>query len=135
MVKPTQLLLPSILYVRIFSFPFSATLPAMQNRTKPPKAYVVPLARKITPKEQIGVDYYRRLREKHHEGPYYSVIDSSASSAKKGSAARVNFDPFHGMPSYSARYQKKHRTLPRIDSSNDEYSASSQSKQTFIYSP
>lgn len=107
----------------------------MQNRTKPPKAYVVPLARKITPKEQIGVDYYRRLREKHHEGPYYSVIDSSASSAKKGSAARVNFDPFHGMPSYSARYQKKHRTLPRIDSSNDEYSASSQSKQTFIYSP
>ncbi|KAJ5182689.1 III C31 subunit of DNA-directed RNA polymerase [Penicillium capsulatum] len=102
----------------------------MQTHTRRPQAYVVPLARKITPKEQTAVDYYRSLRERHHEGPYYSVIDSSASSAKKGSSARVNFDPFHGMPSYSARYQKKRRTIPRIDSSNHEYRASN----TFYYS-
>ncbi|KAJ5191730.1 uncharacterized protein N7498_010715 [Penicillium cinerascens] len=84
-------------------------------------AYVVPYARKISTKEQIAVDKYRQLREAHHEGPYYSVIDASASSAKKGSAARANFDPFTGMPSYSGRYQKKHRTIPKISGVGRDY--------------
>ena len=78
------------------------------------KDYVVPLARKLTPREQSSTDYYRSLREMHHDGPYYSVLDVSSSNAKKGSAARVNFDPFHGMPSYAGRYQKKRRTIPKI---------------------
>jgi hypothetical protein len=86
-----------------------------------PQAYVVPYARKISSKEQAEVDKYRRLREAHHEGPYYSVIDASASSAKKGSAARANFDPFTGMPSYSRRYQKKHRTIPKIAGVGRDY--------------
>lgn len=86
-----------------------------------PQAYVVPYARKISTKEQIAVDKYRQLREAHHEGPYYSVIDASASSAKKGSAARANFDPFTGMPSYSGRYQKKHRTIPKISGVGRDY--------------
>lgn len=68
----------------------------------------------LTPREQLQVDYYRDLRERYHEGPYYSVLDAASSSAKKGSAARVNFDPFHGMPSYSGKYQKKKRTLPKL---------------------
>lgn len=85
------------------------------------QAYVVPYARKITSKEQAEVDKSRRLRELFHEGPYYSVVDASASSAKKGSAARANFDPFTGMPSYSGRYQKKHRTIPRISGIGRDY--------------
>lgn len=85
------------------------------------QAYVVPYARKITSKEQAAVDKSRRLRERFHEGPYYSVVDASASSAKKGSAARANFDPFTGMPSYSGRYQKKHRTIPKIAGIGREY--------------
>ncbi|KAJ5146257.1 uncharacterized protein N7515_000821 [Penicillium bovifimosum] len=76
--------------------------------------YTVPLARKLNPAEQSQVDYYRHLREGFHEGPYYSVLDASSTSAKKGSVARVNFDPFHGMPTYSGRYQKKRRTIPKI---------------------
>ena len=68
----------------------------------------------LTPREQLQVDYYRDLRERYHEGPYYSVLDAASSSAKKGSAARANYDPFHGMPSYSGRYQKKKRTLPKL---------------------
>ncbi|KAJ5575816.1 hypothetical protein N7535_002742 [Penicillium sp. DV-2018c] len=76
--------------------------------------YSVPLARKLSLAEQSQVDYYRRLREGFHEGPYYSVLDASSTNAKKGSAARANFDPFHGMPTYSGRYQKKRRTIPKI---------------------
>ncbi|KAJ5626827.1 hypothetical protein N7528_004254 [Penicillium herquei] len=84
-------------------------------------AYVVPWARKLSPKEQNEVDYYRHLRELYQEGPFYSVLNSASSSAKKGSAARVNFDPFTGMPSYSGRYQKKRRTIPRIDPSGRQH--------------
>lgn len=76
--------------------------------------YTVPFARKLSLAEQTQVDYYRELRESFHEGPYYSVLDASSSNAKKGSAARANFDAFHGMPTYSGRYQKKRRTLPKI---------------------
>lgn len=68
----------------------------------------------LTPREQLQVDLYRSLRERFHEGPYYSVLDAASSSAKKGSAARANYNPFHGMPSYSGRYQKKKRTLPKL---------------------
>ena len=86
-----------------------------------PQAYVVPFARQITAQEQSEVDHYRRLRERFHDGPYDSVLDASASTAKKGSAARANFDPFTGMPSYSGRYQKKRRTLPNIAVAERDY--------------
>jgi DNA-directed RNA polymerase III subunit RPC7 len=76
--------------------------------------YTIPFARKLSTAEQTQVDYYRHLRESHHDGPYYSVLDAASSSAKKGTAARANFDPFHGMPTYSGRYQRKRRTLPKI---------------------
>ncbi|KAJ5287232.1 hypothetical protein N7478_002918 [Penicillium angulare] len=84
-------------------------------------AYVVPWARKLTPKDQNAVDHYRHLREQYQEGPFYSVLDSSSSSAKKGSAARVNFDSFTGMPTFSGRYQKKRRTIPRIDTNGNQH--------------
>lgn len=92
----------------------SAELPS--SRAK--QDYVVPWARKLSDKEKSEVDHYRRLRERNHNGPFYSVLDSASSSAKKGTAARANFDPFTGMPSYSGKYQKKHRTMPKIDAEN-----------------
>ncbi|KAJ9206413.1 DNA-directed RNA polymerase III, subunit Rpc31 [Paecilomyces variotii] len=93
------------------------TEPGGQPDTAPtplfPK-YTVPLARMLSAREQSQVNLYRELRERFHEGPYYSVLGGSGTAAKKGSAARVHFDPFHGMPSYSEKYQKKKRTLPRL---------------------
>lgn len=97
---------------------------AYSRQLRHPQAYVVPFARKISPKEQNEVDHYRRLRERFHEGPYYSVIDASAATAKKGSAARANFDPFTGMPSYSGRYQKKRRIIPKIAGTGRDYGRS-----------
>ncbi|KAG2412790.1 hypothetical protein HFD88_010347 [Aspergillus terreus] len=76
--------------------------------------YTVPRARPLTAREQIQVDLYRQLRERFHDGPYYSVLKSDSSSAKKDSSARAEFDPFHGMPSYSGRYQKKRRAAPNL---------------------
>ncbi|KAJ5921259.1 III C31 subunit of DNA-directed RNA polymerase [Penicillium verhagenii] len=93
----------------------------LQNLTEYTQAFTVPWARKLSAKEQNEVDHYRTLRERDQEGPHYSVLDSSSSSAKKGSAARVNFDPFTGMPSYSGRYQKKRRMLPQIEPTGRPY--------------
>ncbi|KAL1968939.1 hypothetical protein VTN77DRAFT_773 [Rasamsonia byssochlamydoides] len=76
--------------------------------------YDVPKAARLQPREQAEVDRYRALREKFHDGPYYTVLDAARTSAKKGSAARALFDAFHGMPSYSQKYQKKKRALPKI---------------------
>ncbi|KAL4890091.1 DNA-directed RNA polymerase III, subunit Rpc31 [Aspergillus ambiguus] len=76
--------------------------------------YNVPRARPLTAREQIQVDLYRQLRERFHDGPYYSVLKADSSSAKKDSSARAEFDPFHGMPSYSGKYQKKKRAAPYL---------------------
>lgn len=76
--------------------------------------YTVPRARPLSSQEQLQVDFYRTLRERFHDGPYYSILEGAGSAMKKDSAARANFDPFHGMPSYSGKYQKKKRALPRL---------------------
>jgi DNA-directed RNA polymerase III subunit RPC7 len=68
----------------------------------------------LNPLEQTQVDLYRDMRRRFNEGPYYSVVEAASLTAKKGSAARANFDAFHGMPTYSSRYLKKSRTLPKM---------------------
>lgn len=129
-VYRTQLLLPSTQYDSpsrsalelhlCYAFIF-VTIFMQQNLTRYLQAYTVPWARRLSPKEQKEVDHYRHHRERDQEGPHYSVLDSSSSSARKGTAARVNFDPFTGMPSYAGRYQKKRRTLPHIDPTGGPY--------------
>ncbi|KAJ5223531.1 hypothetical protein N7468_008073 [Penicillium chermesinum] len=84
-------------------------------------AYVVPFARKLSAQEQSEVDWGRHLRERLREGPFFSVLDVTSTSARKGTAARANFDPFNGMPSFSSRYQKKRRTVPLIDPNEREW--------------
>ncbi|RAK95152.1 DNA-directed RNA polymerase III subunit C31 [Aspergillus ibericus CBS 121593] len=98
-------------------FTWEASDPSGEPDTAPtplfPK-YTVPRARPLTATEQLQVDLYRTLRERFHDGPYYSILEGAASASKKDSAARASFDPFHGMPSYSGKYVKKKRALPRI---------------------
>ncbi|KAK2766054.1 hypothetical protein FQN54_007569 [Arachnomyces sp. PD_36] len=72
--------------------------------------YKVPRAEQLTPLEQSQVDYYRSLREKIHDGPYYTVLGND--SFEKNS--REHFDPFQGMPTYGERFRKKTRTLPKL---------------------
>ncbi|KAB8237615.1 hypothetical protein ETB97_007895 [Aspergillus alliaceus] len=76
--------------------------------------YTVPTAKPLNAREQAQVDLYRSLREQFHDGPYYSVLDTGVSGLKRTAAARQNFDPFHGMPSYSGKYQKKKRGIPKL---------------------
>lgn len=76
--------------------------------------YEPPKAEPLQRREQAEVDRYRALRDRFQNGPYYAVVNAASTSAKKGTKERAQFDPFHGMPSYSARYQKRKRTVPKI---------------------
>ncbi|KLJ10533.1 DNA-directed RNA polymerase III subunit RPC7 [Blastomyces silverae] len=78
--------------------------------------YSAPIAKSLTEEERSQVDYYRRLREMIHDGPYYTVLSAPPSSQKGGAAAarKAQFDPFQGMATYGQRYLKKTRTLPKL---------------------
>ncbi|EAW12627.1 DNA-directed RNA polymerase III subunit C31 [Aspergillus clavatus NRRL 1] len=76
--------------------------------------YAVPRARPLNPREQRQVDLYRALRERFHDGPYYSVLQSTSIAARKDDPSRAHFDPFHGMPTYSGKYQKQKRDRPEL---------------------
>ncbi|KMU84713.1 hypothetical protein CIHG_02497 [Coccidioides immitis H538.4] len=76
--------------------------------------YKVPRAKPLTPLEDSQVDYYRKLREAIHDGPFYVVLSGPPSYGKGGQPQRAQFDPFQGMATYGQRYLKKARTLPKL---------------------
>ncbi|KAL2865620.1 DNA-directed RNA polymerase III subunit C31 [Aspergillus lucknowensis] len=98
-------------------FTWDTTDPSGEADTAPtplfPK-YAVPRARPISDREQVQVNLYRTLRERFHDGPYYSVLGVSSESNGYSASSKANFDPFNGMPSYSGKYQKKKRLVPRL---------------------
>ncbi|WEW56551.1 DNA-directed RNA polymerase III subunit C31 [Emydomyces testavorans] len=76
--------------------------------------YKVPRAKPLSPLEAPQVDHYRKLREKIHNGPFYTVLSGPPSYGRGGPPARAQFDPFQGMATYGQRYLKKARTLPKL---------------------
>ncbi|KAL5043918.1 DNA-directed RNA polymerase III, subunit Rpc31 [Aspergillus fruticulosus] len=76
--------------------------------------YNIPRPRPLSAREQTQVDLYRSLRERFHDGPYYSILGVSAGAAGYTGSSKANFDPFNGMQSYSGKYQKKKRLVPKI---------------------
>ncbi|KAL9051028.1 MAG: hypothetical protein Q9206_004857, partial [Seirophora lacunosa] len=64
--------------------------------------------------EKAHIATFRRLRACIHEGPFYTVLDHDARKSKSRTDAAASFDPFEGMPTYSQRYVKKRRRLPKL---------------------
>ncbi|BCS20116.1 DNA-directed RNA polymerase III subunit C31 [Aspergillus puulaauensis] len=97
-------------------FTWDNTDPSGEADTAPtplfPK-YAIPRARPLSEREQVQVELYRTLRERFHDGPYYSILGASSGTGYTTNS-KANFDPFNGMPSYSGRYQKKKRLVPRV---------------------
>ncbi|KAF2453319.1 DNA-directed RNA polymerase III, subunit Rpc31 [Lineolata rhizophorae] len=88
----------------------------------PPRA--LPVSRKPYPSERFAVSQYRALRSRIHEGPLYTVLTdpTSAHVTKPGArgaataTATANVDPFEaGVPTYSMKYRRKRRRIPRLD--------------------
>ncbi|KAL4870562.1 DNA-directed RNA polymerase III, subunit Rpc31 [Aspergillus spectabilis] len=98
-------------------FTWDTTDPTGESDTAPtplfPK-YAVPRPRPLSDREQVQVDLYRTLRERFHDGPYYSILGVSSGANGYTASSKANFDPFNGMPSYSGKYQKKKRLVPKL---------------------
>ncbi|KAI4128884.1 MAG: hypothetical protein LQ338_002514 [Usnochroma carphineum] len=68
-----------------------------------------------TPLFPAQVAAFRALRARIHEGPFYTILDSDARIGKKtAKTAAANVDPFEAMPTYSQKYMKKRRRLPKL---------------------
>jgi DNA-directed RNA polymerase III subunit RPC7 len=105
-----------------------------------PQDYDPPAANPLENREKKQVHYYRSLRNKFRDGPYYTILGPTIPSAaalsnhnnttwtsvatkreeaerrreKLQMAARASFNPFKGMPKYSNKFHKKQRRLPDL---------------------
>lgn len=80
----------------------------------PPRA--PPMAPPPRRNERTAVARYRALRERIHEGPLYTVLgDSSRVTKNRGTQTTAQSNPFESMPTYTQKYKKQRRTIPRLD--------------------
>lgn len=100
-------------------FPVSLSLPSeIWLRWNPPDALQPVDQIKPTPlsdKERLQISWFRTFRKRVHDGPLYTVLGNRYRVGKGGAPAAATVDPFEAMPTYTQKYKKKTRTLPRLD--------------------
>ncbi|KAI4182444.1 MAG: hypothetical protein L6R41_005969 [Letrouitia leprolyta] len=65
--------------------------------------------------EKAQVSAFLSFRARIHEGPFYTTLDHDARIEKRSfKPSAATFDPFEGMPTYSQKYMKKRRRLPKL---------------------
>ncbi|KAL8811558.1 MAG: hypothetical protein Q9200_001701 [Gallowayella weberi] len=69
----------------------------------------------LTKTEKAQVAAFRSFRSRIHEGPFYTIADNDTRVKKTAKSSAANFDPFEGMPTYSQKYIKKRRRLPKLN--------------------
>lgn len=81
-----------------------------------PQPIQPPIAEPPSYEERRIITHFRTLRSRIHDGPFYTILDSSARISKTGrrSPAAAHFNPFEGAQTYSQRFVKKKNTLPRL---------------------
>jgi DNA-directed RNA polymerase III subunit RPC7 len=87
----------------------------------------------ITEKERIEVARYRSNRTAIRDGPLYTILGDNPGTSNRG-ASQV--DPFEGVQTYSKRYERKQRQLPRLEGRPFRESlslSSNNSVQQFVY--
>lgn len=65
--------------------------------------------------EKIQIAHFRALRMQIHEGPLYTVLGDHVRVGKPTASSAATFDPFEGMPTYSQKYTKRRRRIPKLD--------------------
>ncbi|KAL9114007.1 MAG: hypothetical protein Q9187_007523 [Circinaria calcarea] len=81
-----------------------------KNNLHPPKP--------LTKDERLQVARFRTLRDRIHEGPLYTILGDNVRVNKTGDRAKTaaaHFDPFEGMSTYSQRYIRQTRRMPKLD--------------------
>jgi DNA-directed RNA polymerase III subunit RPC7 len=72
--------------------------------------------------DELGmVKHYLAVRDRIHEGPFYTILNDGMKNGLKRKASEPApteaslFDPFTGNQTYSAKYLKVRRRLPKLD--------------------
>ena len=75
-----------------------------------------PIAEPPSYDERRIVHHFRTLRARIHDGPFYTVLDSTARVDKSGrrSPSAAHYNPFDSAPTYSQRFVRKRNALPRL---------------------
>ncbi|KAF1968844.1 hypothetical protein BU23DRAFT_591930 [Bimuria novae-zelandiae CBS 107.79] len=72
--------------------------------------------------EKVTMKYYTAIRDRAHNGDFYTVLNDGMKTGLKRKAGEIAptdeslFDPFLGNETYSAKYRKPQRKLPKLDS-------------------
>ncbi|KAF2111736.1 DNA-directed RNA polymerase III, subunit Rpc31 [Lophiotrema nucula] len=80
-----------------------------------------PMAPKPTPDEEAIVQHYLTVRDRIHEGPFYTVLNDGMTSGLKRKANEPApteaqmFNPFTDNQTYSSKYLKVRRRIPKLD--------------------
>ena len=66
--------------------------------------------------EKLQVSRYRTLRDQIHQGPLYTVLgDNGRISKQGGKLSKAQIDPFNGVQTYTMKYRRQTRRIPRLD--------------------
>jgi DNA-directed RNA polymerase III subunit RPC7 len=88
---------------------------------RPPQEAPPPQAPEPTAHEKGIIAHYLAVRDRIHEGPFYTILNDGM---KNGLKRKVNelapteaslFNPFTDNQTYSAKYLKVRRRLPKLD--------------------
>ena len=83
--------------------------------TNPEQAYHPTPPKPLSKTEKRQVQHFLAFRKRVHDGPHYTILDEEHQVGKPKRKAAAVFDPFEGMPTYTHRYIKRRRTLPKLD--------------------
>jgi hypothetical protein len=90
--------------------------PLRQEQEAPPPQAPPPSA------DELGmVKHHLAVRDRIHEGPFYTILNDGMKNGLKRKASEPApteaslFDPFTGNQTYSAKYLKVRRRLPKLD--------------------
>lgn len=79
------------------------------------QAIEIPIPSSLSRHERIQISRLRSFRDRVHEGPLYTILGDGYRAGKQRRSGPAEFDPFDGMPSYSIKYRKAKRKVPKLD--------------------
>lgn len=102
--------------------PTSTTCTASLNHPLRPQQEAPPPQAPPPTVHEIGiVSHYLTVRDRIHEGPFYTILNDGMKNGLKRKAGELApteaslFNPFTDNQTYSAKYLKVRRRLPKLD--------------------
>jgi hypothetical protein len=94
---------------------FVSSMDHLQQNLKRSQSFTPDQPKPLSKVELDQVDHFLTFRRRIHDGPVYAIIGDTSQLERYGTFEARQFNPFHGLPTYSDIYAKKKRTLPQLN--------------------